>query len=334
MATVGANALTLNDYRKRMNPQGYIDEIIEVLALSNPILDDMTWMEGNLLTGNKTTIRSALPTPAVRYINQGVTPDKSSTKQIVDTAVVLESRSEVDTELLALAPDKEAFRRSEDKGFIEAFGQKVAEMVMYGNTNLDPNTFNGLDIRHRLMGVNTVTAQGYTTVDAGGTTASSMTSAFLVEWGDRATTGIYPREATAGLVHEDLGQKTVFDSNSKPYEAMVSLFKWKCGLSCRDYRGAGAVRNILTSNLTTGTAAQKLAIMGAILKAHDRMRHPERCVLYVSTDFYTGLKIYLMDKTNSYVTRETIEGGIPIMRVDGMKVVRLDCMVNNESQFT
>ena len=333
MATVGANALTLNDYRKRMAPGGYIDEIIEVLSQSNPILDDMTWMEGNLLTGNKTTLRAALPTPAVRYINRGVTPDKSSTKQIVDTSVVLESRSEVDTELLALAPDKEAFRRSEDKGFIEAFGQKVAEMVMYGNTEVSPDTFNGLDIRHRIMGVNNVTAQGYTTIDAGGTTASSMTSAFLVEWGDRATTGIYPREATAGLVHEDLGQKTVFDANNKPYEAMVSLFKWKCGLTCRDYRGAGAVRNIYTPLFTTGTAAQKLALMGAFLKAHDRMRHPERCILYVSTDFYTGLKVYLMDKTNSYVTRETIEGGIPIMRVDGMKVVRLDCMINTESQF-
>ena len=94
-----------------------------------------------------------------------------------------------------LAPDKEAFRRSEDKAYIEAFGQAVAKMTMYGNTDLDPDTFNGLDIRHRIMGVNTVTAQGYTTTDAGGTTASSMTSAFLVEWGDRATTGIYPREA-------------------------------------------------------------------------------------------------------------------------------------------
>ena len=332
MATVGANALTLNDYRKRMAPGGYIDEIIEVLAQSNPILEDRTWMEGNLLTGNKTTLRAALPTPAVRYINRGVTPDKSSTKQIVDTSVVLESRSEVDTELLALAPDKEAFRRSEDKGFIEAFGQKVAEMVMYGNTEVSPDTFNGLDIRHRIFS-NVVTEQGYTTIDAGGTTASSMTSAFLVEWGDRATTGIYPREATAGLVHEDLGQKTVFDASGKPFEAMVSLFKWKCGLTCRDYRGAGAVRNILPNLLTTGTAAQKLAIAGSILKAHDRMRHPERCILYVSTELYTAFKVYLMDKTNSYVTRETIEGGIPILRFDGMKVVRLDCMVNNESQI-
>ena len=334
MATVGAMALTLNDYRKRMNPEGYIDEIIEVLALSNPILQDMTWMEGNLLTGNKTTLRSALPTPSVRYINRGITPDKSSTKQIVDTSVVLESRSEVDTELLALAPDKEAFRRSEDKAFIEAFGQKVASMTMYGNTDLDPDTFNGLDIRHRIMGVNTVTEQGYTTIDAGGTTASSMTSAFIVEWGERATTGIYPREATAGLVHEDLGQNTVYDANGKPFEAMTSLFKWKCGLTCRDYRGAGAVRNIYTPLFTSGTAAQKLALMGAFLKAHDRMRHPERCIMYVSVELYTALKLFLMDKNNSYVTLDTLEGGIPTIRFDGMRVVKLDCMINTESQFT
>ena len=334
MATVGSLALTLNDYRKRMNPQGYIDMIIEVLAESNPILDDMTWMEGNLITGNKTTMRSALPGVEVRYLNRGVSPEKSSTKQIMDSSVILEARSEVDEELLALAPDKEAFRRSEDKAFIEAFGQKVAKMVMYGNTDLDPDTFNGLDIRHRLMGVNTVTEQGYTTIDAGGTTANSMTSAFIVEWGDRATTGIYPREATAGLVHEDLGRRTVYDANNKRFEAMVSLFKWKCGLTCRDYRGAGAVRNIYTPTFTTGTAAQKLALIGAFVKAHDRMRHPERCVMYTSVELYTALKLFLMDKNNSYVTRETLENGIEILRIDGMKVVRLDCMINNESQFT
>ena len=334
MATVGAQALTLNDYRKRMNPEGYIDMIIEVLALSNPILQDMTWMEGNLLTGNKTTQRAALPDPGIRYINRGITPDKSSTKQVVDTSVILESRSEVDTELLALAPDKEAFRRSEDIGFIEAFGQRVAKMVMYGNTDMDPDTFNGLDIRHRIMGVTDPVKQGYTTTDAGGTTASSMTSAFLVEWGDRETTGIYPRNATAGLVHRDLGEKTVFDAAGKPFEAMVSLFQWKCGLACRDYRGAGAVRNIYTPYFKTGTAAQKLAIISAFIEAHDRMRHPERTVLYTSVELYSALKLFLMDKNNSYVTRETLENGIEVLRIDGMRVVRLDCMINNESQFT
>ena len=198
MATLGATALTLNDYRKRQNPQGYIDEIIEVLSQSNPILDDMTWMEGNLTTGNKTTQRNALPIPSVRYINRGVAPGKSSTKQIVDTTTILEARSRVDIELLALAPDKEAFRRSEDVAHIEAFGQKVANMVIYGNTELDPDTFNGLDIRHRLFGVTDSAAQGYTTVNMGGT-GSALTSAYFVDWGERTATGIYPRGATCLL---------------------------------------------------------------------------------------------------------------------------------------
>ena len=56
---------------------------------------------------------------------------------------------------------------------------------------------------------------------------------------------------------------------------------------------------------------------------------------YVMTpELYTALKIFLMDKNNSYVTIDTLEGGIPVMRFDGMKVVRLDCMINTESQFT
>ena len=49
---------------------------------------------------------------------------------------------------------------------------------------------------------------------------------------------------------------------------------------------------------------------------------------------YTAVKVFLMDKNNSYVTRDTLENGVPVLRFDGMKVVRLDCMVNNESQFT
>lgn len=333
MATLGATALTLNDYRKRQNPQGYIDEIIEVLSQSNPILDDMTWMEGNLTTGNKTTQRNALPIPSVRYINRGVAPGKSSTKQIVDTTTILEARSRVDIELLALAPDKEAFRRSEDVAHIEAFGQKVANMVIYGNTELDPDTFNGLDIRHRLFGVTDSAAQGYTTVNMGGT-GSALTSVYFVDWGERTATGIYPRGATAGLTHKDLGQRTVQDGNGLPFEAMESLFNWKVGLTVRDYRAVGALRNVDPTVLTTGTAANKLTFLQNFLTVHDRMRHPERCVLYTGSALYTALKVFLMDKNNSYVTRETLENGISVLKFDGVKVVKLDAISNAEAEIS
>lgn len=333
MAVVGEIALTLNDYRKRQGVDGKIDEIIEVLAASNPILDDMTWMEGNLTTGNKTTLRNSIPTPGVRYINKGVKYTKSSTEQIVDTSCILQSRSKVDVELLALAPDKEAFRRSEDVAHIEGFGQKVADMVIYGNTENDPDTFNGLDIRHRKLNVNDPTKPGYTTIDAGGT-GSALTSAFLVEWGSRTCTGIYPRGASAGLDHKDLGQQTVQDRDGLDYEAMVSVFTWKVGLAVRDYRAVGAIRNIDPTLLKTGTTAQKAAAMAAIVTAQERLRHPEKAVMYVSNDLYTALKLFLMDKNNSYVQTERLENGIVAVRFNGMKVVKLDAIKGNETAIS
>lgn len=333
MAVVGEIALTLNDLRKRQGVDGKTDEIIEVLEQSNPILDDMTWMEGNLTTGNKTTLRNSIPLPGVRYINKGVEYTKSSTEQIVDTSAILQSRSKVDVELLALAPDKEAFRRSEDVAHIEGFGQKLADMVIYGSTEDDPDTFNGLEIRHRKLNVTDPTKPGYTTIDAGGT-GSALTSAFLVEWGSRSATGIYPKGATAGLDHKDLGQQTVQDRDGNDYEAMVSVFTWKVGLAVRDYRACGAIRNIDVSTFKSGTAAAKQAIMAGIVTAQERLRHPEKAVMYVSNDMYTAMKLYLMDKNNSYVTTERLENGIVAVRFNGMRVVKLDAIRGNESAIS
>ena len=334
MATIGAQALTLNDLRKRIGADGKLDEIMEVLAKSNPILDHMTWMEGNLTTGNKTTLRNSIPKPSIRYINKGIAPTKSDTRQITDTSVILEARSEVDVEWLALASDKEAARRSEDMAFIEGFGQQVADMFIYGNTSSDPDTFNGLDIRHRTLGITDPTKPGYTTVSAGGSNSGHMTSAFYVDWGDKTCTGIYPKGASAGLDHRDLGEQTVEDRDGNKFQAEVSLFTWKCGLTVRDYRAVGAIRNIDPALFSTGTAAQKLGLLKSFLTVHDRLRHPDKAILYVSNELFTGLKLFLMDKNNSYVTRDVLEGGIPVYRFDGVRVVKLDAISDTEATIS
>ena len=185
---------------------------------------------------------------------------------------------------------------------------------------------------HRTLSVTNPTQRGYTTLDAGGTGAA-LTSAFLVEWGSRTATGIYPRGGTAGLDHKDLGQQTVQDRDGLDFEAMVSVFTWKVGLAIRDYRAVGAVRNIDASTLKSGTAAQKQAIMAAILTAQERLRHPERAVMYVSNAAYTAMKLYLMDKNNSYVTTERLENGMVGVRFNGMRVIKLDAIKDTESQI-
>lgn len=61
MAVKGITALTLADWGKRIDPNGKVDKIIELLSQTNPILQDMLIVEGNLPTGHRTTIRSGLP---------------------------------------------------------------------------------------------------------------------------------------------------------------------------------------------------------------------------------------------------------------------------------
>lgn len=147
-----AVALTLNDLRKRQAPDGSIDVVIETLVQSNPILEDVKWAEGNLPTGNQTTQRNGLPEVHLRQINRGVPVGKSSTKQVTDTCCLMESRSEVDVELVSLAPDKEAFRTSEDMAFVEAMGEAVAHHMFYGNSAKNLDEFNGLGIRYNKYG--------------------------------------------------------------------------------------------------------------------------------------------------------------------------------------
>ena len=84
MATLSVQNPTLMDLAKATDPDGGIADIVEILNETNEVLDDMTWIEGNLTTGNRTSIRTGLPTPTWRKMYGGVQPDKGSQAQVDD----------------------------------------------------------------------------------------------------------------------------------------------------------------------------------------------------------------------------------------------------------
>ena len=71
MSALAASHPTLLDLAKRLDPDGKIDVIAEILTQENPILEDMNFVEGNLPTGHRTTIRTGLPTPTWRKLLVG-----------------------------------------------------------------------------------------------------------------------------------------------------------------------------------------------------------------------------------------------------------------------
>lgn len=334
MAVVGNLAVTLNDWRKRLTPDGKIDYIIEALAQSNPILEHMLWMEGNLPTGNSTTLRTSIPTPSLRRINRGVDNVKSTTKQITDTCSMFEARSEIDIELLALQADKEAFRRSEDTAVTEGFAQTLAKYAIYGDSDSNPDEFNGLSVRYNTLAGNKGDA-GYQVISAGAGGTNTNTSAWLVGWGERNVAGIYPKNTRAGLEMRDLGEQTVTDADGRKFQAVSTLFNWKAGLAVKDLRQIATVRNIDVSGLKAMTSANKVAMIENFIYAKNRIRNLSagKFQWYLSDSMYTFLETYLIDKNNVHVTRQELMGQAPQIYLSGIPVFKLDAISETEAKL-
>src|SRR5436190_20435700 len=97
--TVPSGAVTLLDWAKSIDPDGKIAAVVELLNQSNEILIDMPFIEGNLPTGHRSTIRTGLPTAIWRKLYQGVPASKSLRATVEDACGMLETRSEVDKDV-------------------------------------------------------------------------------------------------------------------------------------------------------------------------------------------------------------------------------------------
>lgn len=339
MSVLGNTALTLSDWRKRMAPDGSVDFIIEALMNANPIMDDIPWMMGNLPTGNKTTLRTSMPTPSVRRINRGVERHKTQTEQVTDTCIILEDRSVVDIELLSLAANGEAFRRSEDAAFVAGFSDAVAANIFYGDSSDGAGEhFNGLSVRYDEYGGSAYKNKAAYQVVSAGTPGTNNTSGFFVGWGTHATTGIYPKNSSLGLQQRDLGEQTVTDSDNREYQAVTTLFTWKCGLSVGDIRSNALVRNIDMSSLGSLTSAQKLSLVEKFIVAKNRIRgiqsRDKKVVLYVGDELYNFFELYLLDKNNVHVTRQELMNAAPQLYLSGIPIKKCDAISEEEAAIS
>ena len=253
MSTLATTHPTLLDITKRLDPEGKVDTIAEILSQTNEVLDDMVWIEGNLPTGHRTTVRSGLPTPTWRKLYGGVQPTKSRTVQVTDSVGMLEAYAEVDKALADLNGNSAAFRLSEDRAHIEGMNQEFASTLFYGAEANEPEAFTGFGARFNDQAAEN---GGNIITDAATPDGSDNTSIYLVVWGPNTVHGIYPKGSVAGLNMEDKGQVTIenIDGNGGRMEAYRTHYRWDCGLTVRDWRYVVRI-NIDQENLVKNAAS-------------------------------------------------------------------------------
>jgi hypothetical protein len=327
MATLSVNNPTLIDVASRLDPSMNVDKIVEMLAATNPVLNDMTFMEGNLPTGHKTTVRTGLPSVTWRKLYGGVQPSKSTTAQVTDSCGMLEAYAEVDKALADLNGNAAAFRLSEDKAFIEAMSQEMASTLFYGNETTEPEAFTGFAPRF-----NSLTAQnGDNIVNAAGASTDN-TSIWLVVWGPNTCHGIYPKGSTGGVQMRDLGEVTVenVDGASGRAQMYRSHYRWDCGLTVRDWRYIVRIANIDVSDLTTVSNTKKL--IDWMIQAAERIPSfgAGRAAFYCNRNIREKLRLGILEKVASNLTFETVAGKRVLM-FDEIPVMRTDALLNNEA---
>jgi hypothetical protein len=328
MPALSANNPTLIDVASRLDPSLNVDKIVEMLAATNPILNDMTFMEGNLPTGHKTTVRTGLPSVTWRKLYGGVQPSKSTTAQVTDSCGMLEAYAEVDKALADLNGNAAAFRLSEDKAFIEAMSQEMAQTLFYGNEGTEPEAFTGFAPRF-----NSLSSQNADNIiDATGA-GSDNTSIWLIVWGPNTCHGIYPKGSTGGVQMRDLGEVTVenVDGNSGRAQMYRSHYRWDCGLTVRDWRYIVRIANVDVSDLNT--VANTKNLINWMIQAAERIPSfgAGRAAFYVNRNIREKLRLGILEKVASNLTFESVAGK-RVLTFDEIPVMRTDALLNTEAR--
>jgi len=326
MATIGGTVFTLSDFAQRLDPDGSIPDIAELLNEKNEILSDMLWVEGNLPTGMRTTQRTGLPNVQFRQLNTGVTPSKSTVGQVDDACCILEGWSVIDEKLAQLNGNVEALRLSEAKPFLEALNQQFTQTLFYGNTAVNAERFLGFSPRY---GAISGATNAQNILSGGG--ASGNLSIWLVGWAEDTCCGIFPRGTKAGLTHEDYGLQTVQTAAAGAQVGMTSgfmrayqdRFVWEPGLALRDWRYVVRIANIQVSALTTNVSPANIITL--MSRALDRIPSLKGCmpVWYMNRTGYSFMRLQgLTNSANAVTVQPALNQfelgfeGVPIRRVD------------------
>lgn len=333
MATLSTVNPTLLDLQKRLDPDGSMATIVEILNQELPILDHVTFVEGNLPTGHRTTVRTGIPAPTWRKLYGGVQPTKSTTAQVTDNTGNLEAYAEIDAALAELNGMSAEWMMSESKPIFEGFAQEMASTLIYGNEGTAPEEFTGLAPRFNALSASV--AQSADNVVSAGGVGSDNTSIWLICWSPNTVHGIVPKGSKAGLQMENKGKVTIenADGSNGRMEAYRTHYKWSAGLTVRDWRYIARVCNIDVSDNATDANAKNL--IRYMIKAAERIPNLNagRMAWYCNRTVREYLRLGILEKVSSQLNWETVEGK-RVMTFDDIPVYRLDAILNTETAVT
>jgi hypothetical protein len=299
--------------------------IIETMAMQNTLLQEMPAMQANDGAVHTGILRRSYPGGEHRVYNQGVRTASSQTDTFHEYIADLEAFSDVDQGMAVHSGNPAKVYSDEATAFISGMGIDQAVDIIYGNRGHDPAEINGFATRLNKI-------DGIHCVDAGlGGTGNNLTSVYLVAAGPLACHLIYPKgSATVGVQREDLGINRIADPNdsTRTYMAHTDHFKAEYGVCVEHPDSLIRIANI-PANLT---ATQRETLIEKILEMQMNLTTGiVNTILFCNKSM--AYQIERAAREKQYVVfAESDPWGKPVSSINGLRVRRMDVILNTEEQ--
>ena len=304
--------------RRSSDPDAFT--IIETMALTNTMLQELPIIEANDGAVHTSVVRRSYPGGEHRIYNRGVGSKSSQTDTVQDVICMLETFSDVDERLAAHGGNPKALYQSEAQAFLIGMGENQAADLIYGNHAKNPAEISGLAVRYNKVSDHCI--------DFGGT-GNNLTSVYLIAAGPKACHLIYPRgSSSVGVKREDLGVNRVTDpqDSAKSFMAHTDHFLAEYGIAIAHPDAVIRIGNIPV-DLTQQRRADLVEI---ILRYQKRLtKGIVNTVLFANEDI-----IYQIERAGReaqcVVFSETDPWGKPVTNINGMRFRAQDSILSTE----
>jgi len=169
---------------------------------------------------------------------------------------------------------------------------------------------------------------------------SDNTSIWLITWGPKTCSLMFPKGSKAGLVSEDLGKQIVTDAagtTGNIYTAYVTRFQWKIGLVLADYRYVIRICNIDVSDLTADAASGadlfKQMVLGYYARPTVDLGKMAKTFWYCNKTIAPYLHLQASNKANVNLTMDNPQGD-PVLRFLGAPIHVCDAITSAEATIS
>lgn len=314
---VSTQAMNIVEAHKR---EGYKDSasFLAELAKKNDLLNVAPWYHASNALFHKFTTASRLGKGDFVTVNGGIPIISSSADPKIERIASYQGDSIVDDKLLKTAVNAAKVRDSEDVANTEGFVQDWISKLIYGNDPVD-----GLKgFAARRSGLDSKYTWG-----AGGN-ASTNSSLWMFEFGERGFNFRYPKGSSPGIKMEDKGQQYLSapDGNGNMW-AWVRHFEIYAGMELKNEKAMLRLANIESTGSTIP--------FKTMIQMKNQLPNVGRdAVIFTNRTIHGIIEAELFDKTNLALSVSDVEGYGPVVRFSTIPILMMEAILDTESTLS